>query len=128
MARAPTIIAVSVLALVVSCATGPEPVADELLLPLPAGYTVVEDSVGGAFDCGTATCNRRWTVRASVADDLAVDHAATLATHVGANVGRTLELVDHPDIDPRHIYASSSLWIKVQLLPSGLIEVAVVQD
>ena len=111
--------------LVVACASGPpQPVDDSVLLPLPAGFTIVEDSNDGPIQCGRTSCGRVWVLQPD-SDAPTEDHVAIIATHVGSNVGKTLEPGNLPESERWLLYESNDLSIRVEPLDNGQVRVGV---
>ena len=113
---------------VVGCASEPPgPVDESVLLPLPPGYSVVDQSPDGDTTrfCNHISCGRWWDVRPeddSVEPDL---HAAVIAAHVGENAGVVVGRDSSGSETLRYSYESDDLSIGIRVVDSGDIMVGV---
>lgn len=120
-----TLVGVLLLAVASGCGSPPQPIDESVLLPLPDGYVVVDDSLGYIFEC-EHSCWRRWHVAPAGAPP-AADHLAVVAAHVEETVGKPLRLTSWSagSVDPAgYYYSGKETWISVRPEAGGLIAVS----
>lgn len=113
---------------VVACASEPpRPVDASVLLPLPPGYSVVDQSPDGDTTrfCNHISCGRWWDVRPEDESREPDLHAGVIAAHVGELTGVVLEPDSSPSETLRYSYESDDLRIRIRVRDSGDITVQV---